>query len=83
MKLLITDIEDLGMQLRAIRKAKGLTQAEVMKRSKFSRTHIVQLEAGGSFSPYSIIALCKALGVKPMLALELTDEDFKLLLDNE
>jgi transcriptional regulator with XRE-family HTH domain len=60
-----------GVRLRAIRKAKKLSQAAVAQRSGLSREYVNRIEAGRYDPPLSTItALAKALKVKPGSLLE-------------
>ena len=54
----------LGMRLRRIRKAKGLTQDALAKRARITRIYVINLEAG-KYDPTVGVAkrLARALGV--------------------
>jgi transcriptional regulator with XRE-family HTH domain len=55
----------MGMALRRIRKAKGMSQAVLADRAGLSREYINKIEAGRYDPPLSTItALAKALSVK-------------------
>ena len=59
----------MGRRLRALRTAKGWSQAELAKRARLTRVYITRLEAG-QYDPTltTITALARALGV-PVTAL--------------
>jgi|GEM_PF-1261035 len=54
-----------GMQLRAIREKKGLTQVEIAEKAGISQEYVTRLETGGKKNPSLAVAvrLAKALGV--------------------
>jgi putative transcriptional regulator len=54
----------LGMRLRRIRKAKGLTQDALAKKARITRIYVINLEAG-KYDPTVGVAkrLARALGV--------------------
>jgi transcriptional regulator with XRE-family HTH domain len=55
----------IGMQLRKIRAAKGLSQTELAKKARVSRAYVFRLEAGGSDPTVGVLQrLAKALGVQ-------------------
>jgi transcriptional regulator with XRE-family HTH domain len=59
----------MGMKLRKIRVAKGLSQTELAKKARVSRAYVFRLEAGGSDPTVGVLQrLAKALGV-PVAAL--------------
>jgi transcriptional regulator with XRE-family HTH domain len=59
----------IGMHLRNIRVAKGLSQTELAKKAQVSRAYVFRLEAGGSDPTVGVLQrLAKALGV-PVTAL--------------
>jgi Uncharacterized protein conserved in bacteria len=81
MAYLISEFSQLGAQLRAIRKSKGLTQADIREKTGFSATLIVKIENGEMCSMSAVLELCNALGVRAMMALELNDEDLKKMIN--
>ena len=59
----------MGMKLKKIRVAKGLSQTELAKKARVSRAYVFRLEAGGSDPTVGVLQrLAKALGV-PVAAL--------------
>jgi transcriptional regulator with XRE-family HTH domain len=59
----------MGMKLKKIRVAKGLSQTELAKKARVSRAYVFRLEAGGSDPTVGVLQrLAKALGV-PVVAL--------------
>lgn len=80
MNYLMTEFAQFGLQLRALRKARKLTQGDIHKITGYSPTLIIKIESGEPCSMAALIGYCDALEVKPMMALQLSDEDFKLLL---
>ena len=58
-------MDDFGLRLKAIRKAKRISQSELSEKSQISQTNISKLERGAS-SPtiYTAQQLANALGVK-------------------
>ncbi len=56
--------KSIGMRLKRLRKAKGLSAYAVAKRADISATYVRKLEAGGSDPTIGMLArLAKALGV--------------------
>lgn len=61
----------LGMRLRRIRRARGLTQAALARKAKISREYVNMLEAGRYDPTVSVVQrLAKALGVSVIALLE-------------
>jgi transcriptional regulator with XRE-family HTH domain len=61
----------VGKTLRKLRKAKGLSQAELAEKADLSREYVNKIEAGKYDPPLSTInALAKALRVRPTALLE-------------
>ena len=61
--------KQIGMQLKQIRKAKGLSQTALAQKARVSRAYVFRLEAGGSDPTVGVLQrLAKALGV-PVTAL--------------
>jgi putative transcriptional regulator len=59
----------MGVKLKKIRVAKGLSQTELAKKARVSRAYVFRLEAGGSDPTVGVLQrLAKALGV-PVAAL--------------
>jgi len=61
-----------GMNLKALRTRRGLTQAALAKKLKMKQTYIAQLETGAEDNPTltTLRKLAKALGVKVAELLE-------------
>lgn len=59
-------VVDLGAQLRAARRARGLTQAELAERAGVSRNFVVQVERGQRRGAEldRVLALVRALGLE-------------------
>ena len=62
MAIIIFDLTSLGKAFRSERKALGLTQADVAKKSGVRRETIIQLEAGENVSAFTLIQATAALG---------------------
>lgn len=61
----------MGNQIRKLRTAKGMSQADLAKRARLTRVYVTRLEAGRQDPSLSTInALAKALGVEPAKLLE-------------
>lgn len=59
----ITTAFYLGQRIEAIRKAKGLTQAELGDLSECSRRTIIQLEQGANVSTHTLFRVLASLGM--------------------
>ncbi len=58
--------EFIGKRLQRKRSSLGMTQAELAKEIKLSRTSIANIEAGNQNAPLHVIyELCSILGLKP------------------
>ena len=63
--------KQIGMQLKQIRKAKGLSQTALARKARVSRAYVFRLEAGGSDPTVGVLQrLAKALGVPVTKLLE-------------
>jgi len=61
----------MGTKLRRLRKARGMSQADLAKRAKLTRVYVTRLEAGRQDPSLSTInALARALGVAVTALLE-------------
>jgi XRE family transcriptional regulator, regulator of sulfur utilization len=61
--------KQIGMKLKQIREAKGLSQTALARKARVSRAYVFRLEAGGSDPTVGVLQrLAKALGV-PVTAL--------------
>ncbi len=58
----IFNLCELGQAIRMERKALGLTQAELAKKSGLRRETIIQLEAGVNISAHTLLQTCASLG---------------------
>ena len=58
-------IRSVAKSLRAIRKARGLTQAEVAKKAGITSNHYAKIERGEAEPTLTTLAACiKGLGIK-------------------
>lgn len=56
--------KQVGTRIRRLRKAKGMSQADLAKKARLTRVYVTRLEAGQQDPSLSTInALAKALGV--------------------
>ena len=56
--------KQMGAQIRKLRKAKSMSQADLAKRARLTRVYVTRLEAGRQDPSLSTInAIAKALGV--------------------
>ena len=63
--------KQIGMKLKQIRKAKGLSQTALAQKARVSRAYVFRLEAGGSDPTVGVLQrLAKALGVPVAKLLE-------------
>jgi transcriptional regulator with XRE-family HTH domain len=63
--------KQVGMRIRKLRTAKGLSQAKLAKKARLTRVYVTRLEAGQQDPSLSTInALAKALGVPVRKLLE-------------
>lgn len=69
---IILDLISMGKSFRAERKALGLTQAEVAKKSGLRRETIIQIESGENVSAFTLIQATAAIGK----CLSITDRRF-------
>jgi transcriptional regulator with XRE-family HTH domain len=61
--------KQIGIKLKQIREAKGLSQTALAQKARVSRAYVFRLEAGGSDPTVGVLQrLAKALGV-PVTAL--------------
>ena len=61
----------MAKRVKALRLARGLTQAQLATRVRISRKHVVRIEAAEQEPTLGVIErLAKALGVKPARLLE-------------
>lgn len=71
----MTPARAVGQRIRALRMAKGLSQAEIARRTGMCRPNVARLEAGKRAPHLNNIArIAVALGVVPSLILSVMDE---------
>lgn len=64
--MLITNLKEIGNNLYKVRKAKGLTQAEVAEKADLSDRTYADVERGSvTMRVDSLLKICKALSVTP------------------
>lgn len=80
--MLILDLHDIGENLYKIRKAKGLTQADVAERAELSDRTYADIERGSvTMRVNSLLKICGALNITPNdilvsdNAIEITEQD--------
>jgi len=57
----------LGMRIKALREARGMSQAALAQHARISRRYLIRLERGGSDPTVGVVRrLAKALGVTLM-----------------
>jgi transcriptional regulator with XRE-family HTH domain len=70
--------EKIGLALRNYREATGLSQEQLSFKAKLHRTYVGSIERGErNVSLINIIALCKALKVKPSELFKTFDDIIK------
>ncbi len=70
--------ETLAMRLRAIRKARGLTQAAVAEAAGMTQTELSRIERRGDWHLSTLRRIAKALGGELHLSLALDGEEVPL-----
>ena len=62
---MLKELEYIGKKIRAVRKAKGLTQEKLAELANLHPTFVSEVETGkANYTIATLFALCKALGVK-------------------
>ena len=63
--------KQMGARIRKLRKAKGMSQADLARRARLTRVYVTRLEAGSQDPSLSTInSLAKALGAPVMELLQ-------------
>ena len=68
----MTPARRIGVKIRTLRDARGMTQAELAKKARVTQSHVSMLEAGARMRPsiQTIQKLARALGVSVTELLE-------------
>lgn len=82
MALIVVDFNNLGPELRKIRKSsRGLNQTEISDKAGFSLKHYSEIERGKDCKLSDMESIAAAMGVKLAVVIAVDENDLKRLLD--